>query len=78
VSEPFKLVADGFSGDTVKALEDLLRQARMGEIIGVAFVAMYARREYAASATGEARRNPTFTRGMLAALDDLLGESVGP
>lgn len=72
----FHLVQDGLSSDTVKALELMLEEARTGDLIGIAYVAMYRRREYTASATGEARRNPTFTRGMLAALDDVLGEMV--
>jgi hypothetical protein len=76
VKRPFHLVQNGFSGDTVAALEALLKEARAGELIGIAFVAMYRRREYTASATGEARRNPTFTRGMLASLDDFLGDMV--
>jgi hypothetical protein len=74
---PYQLVQNGFSDDTVKALETLLADAKAGKVIGLAFVAMYRRREYTASATGEARRNPTFTRGMLAALDDLMGDMVG-
>jgi hypothetical protein len=69
-------VAPAVSGDTILTLDDLLRQARAGELIGVAFVALYKQREYVASATGEARRNPTFTRGMLAALDDAMAEMV--
>lgn len=73
---PFHLVQDGLSTDTVKALEGLLAEAKKGELIGMAYVAMYRRREYTACATGEARRNPTFTRGMLAALDDVLGDMV--
>jgi hypothetical protein len=73
---PFRLVPDAISPDTVRALEQLLREARRGRIIGVAFVAMYKRREYIANATGEARRSPTFTRGMIASLDDALGRQA--
>jgi len=76
VKRPFHLVQDGLSSDTIKALQSLLAEAESGQLIGLAYVAMYKRREYTASATGEARRNPTFTRGMLAALDDVLGEMV--
>jgi len=73
---PFRLVPDTISSDTVRALEQLLKEARAGRIIGVAFVAMYKRREYIANAAGEARRSPTFTRGMIAALDDALGRQA--
>lgn len=58
--------------ETIEALEQLLEQARAGQILGVAFVAMRKRREFVGDATGEAYRNPTFARGMLAALDDHL------
>lgn len=74
---PFSLVSDLLSPETLKALEGLAQDAREGELIGFAYVAMYRRREYTASATGEARRNPTFARGMLAALDDYLADIVG-
>lgn len=73
----YRLVADQVSPDTVVALEELLAHAKKGQLIGVAFVAMYRRREYICNTTGEARRSPTFTRGMLKALDDKLGVAVG-
>jgi len=76
VRRPFTLIADGISTDTVTALEQLLEQARAGEIIGVAFAVMLKRRNYVVNATGEARRNATFARGMLAALDDQLGAKI--
>ena len=72
----YRLVPLEISSDTVDALEELLQQARNGEIIGLAFVAMYRRREYIVHSTGEARRSPTFTRGMLLALDDDLARSI--
>lgn len=73
---PFHLVQDGLSSDTLKALEILIKDAADGELIGMAYVAMYRRREYTASATGECRRNPTFARGMISALDDVLADMV--
>jgi len=73
---PYSLVADTISKDTVECLEQLLDEARRGRIIGMAYVAMLKRREYIVNTAGEAHRNPTFARGMLAALDDQLGEKV--
>jgi hypothetical protein len=73
---PFHLVPDSLSHDTVEALKELLLHAKTGRLIGVAFVAMYKNREYIANTAGEASRNPTFTRGMVAALDDALGRVV--
>lgn len=80
VAEPaagYRLVPDEISPDTIVALEELLAHARKGQLIGIAFVGMYRRREYICNTTGEARRSPTFTRGMLKALDDKLGAFVG-
>ena len=73
---PFHLVPDTISKDTVECLEQLLAEARKGRVIGLAYAAMMKRREYIVNTAGEAHRNPTFARGMLASLDDQLGEKV--
>lgn len=69
---PFRLVPDDLSHDTVAALQSLLDDAKEGRVIGVAFAAMYKRREFIVNTAGEAHRNPVFTRGMLACLNDTL------
>jgi hypothetical protein len=69
---PFRLAPDNISHDTVEALQTLLDDARKGHIIGVAFCAMYKRREFIVNTAGEAHRNPTFTRGMVSCLNDTL------
>lgn len=74
--EPFSLAQRHLSHDTIEALEQLLDEAKRGRVIGLAYVAMYKRREYVTDAAGEAYRNPTFSRGMVAALDDHLRELV--
>jgi hypothetical protein len=68
---------DEISSDVIEALEALLKQARAGDLIGIAYTAMYKRRRYVVDTAGECRRNPTFTRGMVRALDDRLAISVG-
>lgn len=73
---PFKLASDTVSGDTIAALSELLAHAKRGHVIGLAFCAMYKGRRYITNTAGEAKRNPTFTRGMVAALDDHLGDMV--
>lgn len=73
---PFILVPDTVSRDTVKCLETLLEGARKGEVIGIAFAAMLKKRAYITNAAGEAFRNPTFSRGMVATLDDQLARQV--
>ena len=70
---PFTLVPDTLSTNTVEALTQLLELARRGELIGIAFAGMFKQRRYFVNTAGEAHRNPTFARGMIAALDDELG-----
>lgn len=71
---PFKLVPiEGHvSHDTVTCLRALLERAEKGEVIGVAYAAMYRRREYTVHTCGEMHKNPTFCRGAVAALGDQL------
>jgi hypothetical protein len=73
---PFILVPDTVSTDTVECLELLLKRARRGEVIGLAYAAMLKRRAYIVNTAGAAHDSPTFARGMLAALDDQLGGRV--
>ena len=73
---PFRLAPDFISHDTAEALREMLLDAESGDLFGLAFVAMYKGSKYIVNATGEAYRNPTFTRGMLAALDDELSKRI--
>lgn len=72
MKQPFRLVAldAPVSHDTVKCLEALLERAKQGDIIGIAYAVMYRRREFRVHTCGEMHRNPTFTRGAVAALND--------
>ena len=56
--------------DTILVLEQLLDDARKGELVGITFAALYSHRGYCAKATDDLRENPTFARGCVAALDD--------
>lgn len=60
-----QLVPKGVSDDTKEALKFLTEDADRGDLIGIAFAAMYRNREYFVSAAGEAYRNPTFALGMV-------------
>lgn len=71
---PFRLVTRTISHDTIEALSTLLDQAKRGDLIGVAFAAMYNEGGYLVDAAGEAHKSPTFARGMIKALDDKLRE----
>lgn len=73
--EPYR----GSQSDTVKALEDLLADARAGHLIGFAYVAWRQPQAYSTGVAGETKRSPTFTRGMLCELDDQLAALIrGP
>lgn len=73
---PFALVPDSVSTDTVECLKLLLARARKGEVIGLAYCAVLKQRAYIVNAAGLAHESPTFARGMVAALDDQLSETV--
>jgi hypothetical protein len=62
--------------ETIGYLRDLLEQAEAGEVYGLAVAAMLKQRKYVTHTTGEASRNPTFTRGMLTVLDDELANQI--
>lgn len=71
---PLQLIEHpGAPTDVVDCLKELLTEARSGDLIGIAYAAMYRRRQYYVDATGECYRNPTFARGMVGALGDMLG-----
>jgi len=55
-------------------LEKLLEDAKAGRLVGIAYAAFYAGREYTADVAGEARRNPVTSRGVLKVLDDQLAK----
>jgi hypothetical protein len=69
---PFTLVRDSISHDTVYALEELLKAARKGDVIGLAYTAMLKSRQFIVNTAGEPHRNPTFALGMVRLLDDEL------
>jgi hypothetical protein len=74
--QPYVLVPDVVSHDTVECLKTLLAQAKRGELIGLAYAGMLKRKGYIVNTAGEAHASPTFARGMVAALDDQLAGRV--
>lgn len=77
MKRPFRLVStNGVSHETVACLRDLLREAEAGELIGVAWVSMYKRREWDRRACGEAHRNPVWSIGMLQAFSAKLAGEI--
>lgn len=73
---PFCLVQNTLSHDTIECLTQLLRHAKRGQLLGVAYTALYKGRRCVVDVAGECYRNPTFTRGLVAALDDELSSLV--
>ena len=76
MTKRFRLVEGETSHDTIIAAKEILSGAESGEVIGAAFVIMYKGRDYVVEVTGEAYNSPTFTRGMVRALDDKLQKMV--
>lgn len=67
-----KLMPDNISPEILQALEELMEDAKSGQLIGLGFIGVYKKREYIVNVAGELRRNPTLARGMVASLDDYL------
>lgn len=74
--KPYELIPDRVSTDTVECLQLLLKRAKRGEVIGLAYCAMLKQREYIVNTAGVAHESPTFARGMVAALDDSLSNRI--
>ena len=72
----YQLVSDNISRDTVEAARQILQGAESGEVIGMTFGLMLKRRRYIVNVAGECLRDPTFSRGMLGAMDDELRSIV--
>lgn len=67
-----RLIPDDIASDVVGALQEMLEQAKAGKLKGLVFAATYRRNEYIVNVAGDARKNPTLARGMVAFLDDFL------
>lgn len=71
------VVPQTISADTVHALEVLLAKAKVGDVIGVAFIALGPAGAYEVDVAGVANNMPVFVRGLLPVLDDQLGKLIG-
>jgi hypothetical protein len=74
---PFRIAVEYPSEDTVQALGELLALATNGDLIGIAFVAMYKRRRIQTGTTGEAARSPVFTVGAVRVLEQAVIHHIG-
>ena len=59
--------------DTIACLLELLAKAKSGELVGLAFVEVYAKNRFMVDAAGAAWRDPTRARGAVAELSCHLG-----
>ena len=75
---PVTLVPRTISHDTVEACKTLLTRAEQGELIGLAWTAMYENRTYDDGTAGEAYDNPNWTCAMLMSLIFRLLRKINP
>lgn len=73
---PYQLIQQHISSDTVEACEQLLANAKSGQIIGLGVLVMLKKRRYLVDTTGEVSRDPVWARGALMSLDDCLRDQV--
>jgi hypothetical protein len=71
-----QLVKAGPDPQTVACLQYLLELATRGELVGLAYGAMMRGDRYLTDFTGCCEDEVLRARGMVAALDDLLGEAA--
>ena len=67
---PYQLVKDYVSRDLVVCLKQLLAGAESGEVRGIVFGAILKRQRYITNVTSLCARHATFSRGIVASLDD--------
>lgn len=65
---PFTLVPSSGSNDTARCVEELQAGVAQKRLLGLAYVAIYAGRNYEVHSCGEADRSPTFTAGAVGIL----------
>lgn len=70
---PIRLVPDSLSTDTIECLTELLDHAKNGQVLGLAFTAIYKGRQFIVNAAGECYRNPRYARALVDDLHDELG-----
>jgi hypothetical protein len=71
-----QLVRDQVSRDVVDTAQQLLEAAQSGQIVGIVFGVALRGRKYFVNVSGSFSRDPTFARGVVAALDDELMSMV--
>ena len=57
------------SQDTIDCLRQLLRDAELGKVVGIAYIALHRDRSHSRHACGEAFEDPIYSSGLLGLLD---------
>ena len=78
MGEVVKLVPSTVSKDTVDELIALLHEARAGEIVGIAYVALHPGQVFTADFIGHARTASIFTLGAIRFLSDHIVDTKDP
>jgi hypothetical protein len=73
---PFTLIQSTGSKDTARCVAELQQSVAEKRLLGLAYVALYAGRNYELHACGEADRSPTFTAGAVGILKRQLEDKV--
>lgn len=71
-----QLVRDSVSRDMEQAAIQLLEEVRSGNVVGLAFGIALRGRKYFVNVAGILAKDPTYARGIVAALDDELARMV--
>ena len=72
-----KLAQPSSSTETVETLLRLLSEARAGQVVGLAYVALHSGARYSGDVVGRARAFPLYTLGLCKALEDQLAKLRG-
>jgi hypothetical protein len=73
---PLQLVNEDISPECAECLEYLKQGVESGQIVGWVIGVVYKRRRYAVKVAGAALHDPTFSRGVVSALDDELRDLI--
>lgn len=73
---PYKIIRNTERPDLVHMLENLLSDARDGTLVGMAAACVFTKMRFFTPVAGIFLTNPTFGRGVVAALDDELADMV--
>ncbi len=76
MKRPFALVQSIGTNDTARCVAELQRGVESKRLLGLAYVAIYAGRNYEVHSCGEADRSPTFAAGAVGILRRQLEDKI--